>query len=273
MNKVLESYLYSHPLFSYSELKQALPAYNGREGALKNVLQYHLKQGNIARIKQSLYVLVPKGSKVPYVDPFLVASKLTDDAVIAYQSALDFYGYLHSARFEFVFLTHKNIAEAVLRFGDYAFRRSKVPVVLSRKNQTEFEIQDHVRFGQTIRVTSAERAFVDVLDRPGLFAYDWEEIAQSLRKVYLGRPSVIVDYLKILESPVTASRVGYFIERSAKKYAVAQTILDQIHDLKARHITYLDPNSTHGNILVKEWNLMVPLTLHHSTWEEKHADI
>ncbi len=270
MNNKLGAFLWSHPLFSYEELKAALPHYQGREGALKNVLQYHLKKGTIARIKRSLYAFVAKGS---YVDPFLIASRLTQDAVIAYQSALDFHGYLHSARFEIIYLTHKNIAEPTVRFGDYVYRRSKVPASLLRKNQADFEVQTHTRFGKTIRVTSAERSFVDVLDRPSLFAYDWEEIAQSLRKMHLSRPELIPDYLKLLESPITAARVGYFIDRSADAYNIPISIREAIHALKAKHVTYLDSNITQGNILVKEWNLMVPRSLYNSTWEEPHEDI
>jgi predicted transcriptional regulator of viral defense system len=148
------------------------------------------------------------------------------------------------------------------------YRATKVPCSLIKAQKPFFEVNEMKRIDHKIRVTSLERTFVDILNRPFLMAYDWEEIARSLDKVYIGRPSVVVEYLKLLESPITASRVGYFIERDKLRYNINSEILDEIHKLSLKSLTYLDPNRKQENVLVEKWNLMVPKSLEYSTWEE-----
>lgn len=263
-------FFYDHPVFRYEEVVEQLPAYKGREQTLKNLLQYHKKCGHIVLIQKHLYAVVQRGSSAdnPFVDHYLLASKLASDAVIGYQSALDYHGCLHSARFETVYLTQKNKSAGVLNYQGEKYRATKVPCSLIKAQKPFFEVNEVSRINQKIRVTSLERTFVDILNRPFLLGYDWEEIARSLQKVYIGRPSVVVEYLKLLESPITAARVGYFIERDPRSFNIKPEIIDQIHKLSLKSLTYLDSNHAQENVLVKKWNLMVPKSLEHSTWEE-----
>ena len=43
------------------------------------------------------------------VDPYLIVNACAKDTVIAYHSALQFHGYAHSAHFDYIFLSEKQI--------------------------------------------------------------------------------------------------------------------------------------------------------------------
>lgn len=254
---------------------EALPCYKTKKEGLRTLLQYHTRKSHILPIRRHVYSVVARGATVeeaPYAtDHLLLASKLTTGAVIAYVSALDYYGCLHSAHFDVVYLggiNDTNPSQSRFEYGGCTYRCTLTPAALKQKKAVDFEVCKGVRSGQTVWVTSLERAFVDVLDRPELMAYDWEEIARSLEKVYLSRPSALIEYLKLLDSRTTASRVGFFLERNQKQYGIPQEVIDQVQELSAKRTVHLDPRNKQKSILSKKWNLMVPVDLYNSTWEE-----
>src|SRR5260221_12953039 len=98
-----------HPVFRIEELDDFLKK---RGASLKNenvdparrqaLLTYHQKQGHIFRLRQGLYASIPSGMEVESypIDSFLIASRLTPDAVLAYHTALSYLGVAHSIRDE-----------------------------------------------------------------------------------------------------------------------------------------------------------------------------
>jgi hypothetical protein len=63
---------------------------------------------------------------LPYsVDPFLLAAKMTADAVLAYRTAFEFYGKAHSVHESFLYLTYTFLRP--LTFRGYHFRGVKFP--------------------------------------------------------------------------------------------------------------------------------------------------
>ena len=70
------------------------------------LLAHHVKSGRIYRVRRGLYVSVPFGftSDTYPVDPFILAGKMSSDAVLAYHTALQFFGKAHSVREEMIFL-------------------------------------------------------------------------------------------------------------------------------------------------------------------------
>jgi predicted transcriptional regulator of viral defense system len=274
MTNKLTDFFYKKTVFSREEILDAIPEYRSKKQSLSTLLSYHVKKGNLISIKQNLYGVVPRGYQpeeaASGLDPFLLASKLTSDAVIGYHSALDFYGWLHSARFEIVYLTQKNLAKTRIDFGGNTYQSTKVPEVLCRKNSVNTEVRKEWSLGEQIKVTSPERTFVDVLSRPALLGHDWEEISRSLEKVHIARPSAIIAYLKCLGSSSIASRVGYFLDRRENKNEGLVVAIDEIKTFASHSIANLDTYYKSGNILVKKWNLLVPKNVYNSSWEEIH---
>ncbi len=272
MSSKLRDFFSSCSVFRREDLLDRFPQYRNKERALRALLNYHVKQGHILPVRRHVYAVVPPNCSVENgayaVDPFALASKLSKDSVVGYHSALAFYGNLHSERYEYIYLTVEHKSKSIFEFAGNRYRCTQVPKALKREHLEDFEVRKLASINQEIRVTSPERTFVDVLDRPQFLGYDWEEIARSLDKVYLGKPEVLVEYVRFLGSKVTASRVGYFLERVKESAGIEESIIDQVLECSSKRVTYLYPNRKSKNVLSKKWNLMVPLSLHQSDWEE-----
>src|SRR3989338_11700077 len=103
----LDSFFAQHQIFTVGELLTWLSKESANpinHSTLHNSLAYHQKQGHILRIRRGLYYSIPKGviaSSYP-VDPFLVTSKMAEDAVLGYRTALDLHGKLHTTSNKFI---------------------------------------------------------------------------------------------------------------------------------------------------------------------------
>ncbi len=229
------------------------------------LLAHHIRTGRIIRVKRGLYVSVPYGSDSDkfQIDPFLLAGKMTDDAVLAYHTAFQFYGKAHSSQERFLFLTTKAVRPA--NFRGYEFRGLGFPKSLVRLNQEFFAVETAERLGLSLRVTSLERTLVDVLDRP-LLGGGWEEIWRSLESVEYLDLDKVVDYSAILGNSSTIAKLGYFLEMRRDILFVGDTHLEHLRRNIPKQPTYMEKNTV--GRLVKKWNLMVPLKVYEQTWNE-----
>lgn len=79
-------------MFTVEELDRFLSARgSGTPNTRRSLLTYYRKKGRIIPIRRGLYASVPVGGDPisSPVDPYLVAAKLTPDAVLAYLSGVD----------------------------------------------------------------------------------------------------------------------------------------------------------------------------------------
>ena len=255
-----------HPVFTYEEFASFLDADGPRSVKTRDsLLAHHTKSGRILRVRRGLYASVPFGAipeKFP-VDTFLLAGKMAEDAVLAYHTALEFYGRAHSVREEFLFLTSKAIRP--LSFRGNEFRGVHFPHALVRKKEEFFAVDEAERAGLLVRVTSLERILVDVLDRPDLGG-GWEEIWRSLESVEFFDMDKVVDYTFLLGNSSTAAKVGFYLEQHQRELMADDTHLDRLRQHIPKQPTYMARN-TKGR-LVKGWNLVVPSQVLDRSWEE-----
>lgn len=255
-----------HPVFTHGEFESFLVATGSRSLKTQEaMLRYHVRTGRILRIRRGLYASVPFGASPDTfsVDTFLLAAKMADDAVIAYHTALEFYGRAHSVQEKFVFLTRK--ASRPLNFRGYEFRGVRFPNALARLNQELFAVNETERAGCSISVTSLERTLVDVLDRPDLGG-GWEEIWRSLESIQFFNLDKLLDYTLFLNNASTASKVGLYLEQRQHELMVNKTHLDRLRPHISKQPTYMTRGSK--GRLVKKWNLVVPLQVIDRLWEE-----
>ena len=95
----LRPFFRTHPVFTVEDFAGFLSSdetHNLR--TQESLLAYHVKAGNIVRVRRGLYAVVPPGASAETypVDPFLLASRMTNDAVLAYHTALEFHGKAYS---------------------------------------------------------------------------------------------------------------------------------------------------------------------------------
>jgi len=235
-------------------------------------LTHHLKAGNILRIKRGLYATVPPGvnpNSTP-VDMFLLAGKMSADAVLAYHTALDFLGRAHSIWYRLLYLTNNRATRPVI-FRECEFRGILFPKALRDKGEELFAVNREKRAGLQVRVTSLERTLVDLFDRPDL-AGGYEEIWRSLESVQFFDLDMVLDYALLLNNSTTIAKVGLYLETRREELMVEERHLRRLREHRPKDTTYMiRGDRRRGNrkrSLVKEWNLVVPQEILERTWEE-----
>ena len=97
----LQNFLARYPVFTRQEYITFLESQGVvNPNTQRELLAYHLKQGHIVRIRQGFFASVPQSVLEPQdmpVDSYLIAGRITDDAVLSYHTALDFFGVAYSA--------------------------------------------------------------------------------------------------------------------------------------------------------------------------------
>ncbi len=256
----------AHPVFTHAEFVSAHTA-TGRSAHTSNALLHkHLASGRLLRVRRGVYAAVPRATdpEKAVVDPYLIASRLADDAVIAYHAALQFHGRACSISRRFHYL-------ARVRARPMSFRGSEFLPVRAAPSLRDLPdlgggILELPHAGGTVRVTTLERALVDVFDAPGRGG-GWEEIWRSLESVEFFDLDAVIDYARNLGSAIAAARVGLFLDRHREPLMVEDAHLDRLRELGPREPRYFDPKRRPGK-LVSAWNLVVPEQILSRAWEE-----
>jgi predicted transcriptional regulator of viral defense system len=265
----LGEFFAKNPIFRTKELVEYLSTKDSRNPSTRNaLLAHHLDSGRILRIRRGLYATIPIG--VPpdefSVDPYLLAGKITDDAILAYHTALEAQGRAYSIFTRFTYLTKRNLGQS-FEFRGATYQGVSHPKALRRAGKEELfaEVQD--RAGIEIKVTSLERSFVDVFDRPNLSG-SWEEIWRSLESIEFLDLEKVVEYVSVLENATTAAKVGFFLDRHRDALMVSEEHLDRIRKLCPKSPHYMERGSREKGQLQPDWNLIVPTSILEVEWEE-----
>ena len=264
----LNEFLSQHDVFTVEELKLFLSEQGSiKPNTRKALLTYYRKQGRIVPVRRGLYAVVPFGSSPDSspVDPYLLAAKMTKDAILAYHTALEFHGKAYSVYTRLHYLTARR--SLPVRFRSYEIRGVLVPQSLRAKGEETFGVVPHKRSGVELRVTSLERTLVDVLDRPELTG-SWEEIWRSLESVEFYDIDQVVNYVLLLKNATTAGKVGFFLQQHKEALMVDDVHLKPLRKLRPLQPHYLIRGKRQGGRWVKEWNLMVPDEILNQSWGE-----
>lgn len=274
MSERSKAFFTRHPVFKVQEFyDRGQKTINKRTQSA--LLQYYKREGRLIKIKDDLYAYVADeyDSKTFQVDPFLLISKLTDDAVIGYHSALYFWGRLHSERNNFVYLTQKRLSKSSFSFQGLTYKAISFPGKLLANDHELFGVTTVEREHMKIRVTSVERSFVDILDRPNLMDCDWEEIYRSLESIAYLDIDKVLEYTLLLENQRTAARVGFFLENFKEQLQIGSNPLKKLSHCIPKNPFYLDKNSKEPQKLISQWNLIAPLSVITKNWEEPYSEL
>ncbi len=264
----LNDFLSQHAVFTIEELDHFLSLRGAvNTNTRKSLLTYHRNQGRIIPVRRGLYATVPLGgdSASSLVDPYLVAAKMSDDAVLAYHTALEFHGKAYSVYMRLHYVSARK--SLPLEFQSHEFTRAPVPHLLREKGKEMFGVISRKRSGVELRVTNLERTLVDVLDRPDLTG-SWEEIWRSLESVEFFDLDQVIEYVLLLENATTAAKVGFFLEQHREPLMVEARHLNALRNLRPRQPHYLDRAKRTSGHLVSEWNLVVPMEVLERAWGE-----
>ncbi|PIE69442.1 MAG: transcriptional regulator [Deltaproteobacteria bacterium] len=263
-----ETFFRKHPVFTSAEFTIHLAGL-GKTGprTRESLLRYHKSTGHIIRIRQGLFAVIPKGEDPDAypVDPFLVTAKLTKDSTLSYHTALEAHGYGYSLRDHLIYSAVRPVSP--VRFRSYVMKGVRVPVPLVRAKKMDVGVTTIERAGLEIKVTSLERTFVDMLDRPALSG-SWEEIYRSLEAIAFFDLDKVVEYALLLGNATTIAKVGYYLEQHRALLMVEERHLTPLREQRPRQPHYLDSSARTSGKLVSDWNLVIPYELLNRTWEE-----
>ena len=253
------------PVFSHGDFLAALTARGRTRATANNLLAMHLASGRLLRVRRGLYAVRPPGvgPAAVEVDPYLIASKLRDGAVVAYHAALQFHGKAYSLWRKFHVLT--KMRARPVAFQGREFVPVQVPVSLRALPDFGGGVREVRHAGGLVRVASLERTLVDVLAAPDKGG-GWEEIWRSLEMVEFFDLDAVFAYVKNLGSAVAAARVGFFLDRHREALMVEEKRLDEFRKLAPAQPRYFDPGREPGK-LVAGWNLVVPERVLRRSWE------
>jgi predicted transcriptional regulator of viral defense system len=257
----------AHPVFSHEEFLAAVADRGRSKATANNLLALHLASGRLLRVRRGLYAVLLRGVEpaAADVDPYLVASKLQDDAVIAYHAALQFHGKAYSLWRKFHYCSKKRIQ--AFFFQDRQFVPVLMPATLRAFPDLGGGIREVRHAGGLVRVSSLERTLVDVLDAPDKGG-GWEEIWRCLEMVEFFDLDAVIAYVKNLGSALTAARAGFFLEQHRETLMVEDKHLDGLKALAPAQPRYFDRKREQGK-LVSRWNLVVPERILKRDWEAK----
>ena len=263
-----DAFFRQHPVFRGEELDRHL-ASGGQVGARTQeaLLAYHTKTGRLVRVRRGLYAVVPPGAdRDTYpVDPYLVAARLTSDAVLSHHTALEFHGRAYSIWRHVTYLASRPLQP--LTFRSHVFRGAKFPEALVRAGAERFGVLTVEHTGMPLSIISLERTLVDVLDRPDLSG-GWEEIWRSLESVEFFDLDKVVEYALLLGNATTISKVGFFLEQHREALMVEERYLEELRHRRPRQPHYFDRAGRGNGSLMAKWNLVVPMEVVERSWAE-----
>lgn len=263
-----QDFFATRPVFTIDEFREAkLDGESSSSTALDASLAYYTKSGRIKRVRRGLFVTVPFGASPEQVqaDPFLLAGKMADDALLAYQTALALFGKSYSLQNNYFYCTHKKVNQVSFQGAKYI--GVQYPRALVEQQQEDYGAEVVERSGLDIRITSLERTFVDVLDRPQ-YGGSWEEIWRSLEMIEFVDLDQVIEYAFLLANATTIAKVGWYLEQHREVLMVDQRYLDRLATRRPLKPHYLDRQHEEGNRMVARWNLIVPQSLFDRSWEE-----
>lgn len=260
-------YFDRHPVFRFDDFAAAHAA-GGRRSrqTTASVLKQAVAAGRLLHLRRGLYASVPRGADPGrhHVDPYLLATQLAPDGVVAYHAALQFHGKAYSLWNRFFYLTRGR--QRRFAFGDQEFVPVQVPTALRNLPDLGGGVVERPHVGGVVRVATLERSLVDVLDAPERNG-GWEEVWRSLEMVEFFDLDAVLAYTRVLGSALTAARVGFFLEQHQDSLMVEAQHLDAFRSLAPTQARYLDARRESGKLL-KGWNLVVPERVLNRSWVE-----
>jgi len=262
-------FLARHPVFTLAEVSRFIG--DGSVGApnrCKRLLGYHKAHGHLIAVRSGLYAAVPPGFAPDSftADSFLVASKLTDDAVIAYHTALEFHGVAQSLWHQRVVVTARPLTRPVA-FQGIAYRSAAPPTGLVKRELEDLGVVEADRRGVTVRVTSLERSLVDVLSRPALGG-GWEEVWRSYETVPYLDLDAVVGYALALDNATTIAQVGYFLSAKSAEWMTTEDHLAPLRARRPKRPHYAQRDRRQQARLLQEWNILLPESAIRRSWED-----
>ena len=260
------AYFARHPVFTHEDFVRAHTAAGRSEHTSNAALAQAVEVGRLVRIRRGLYASVAPDCTpdAAQPDPYLVASKLQPDAVVAYHAALALHGVAYSEWNRVQYVTAARVR--AFKFQGVEFVGEQAPAAVRLLPEFGGGVLVRAHAGGEVRVTSLERTMVDSLHAPSRIG-DWEELWRSLTAAPYMDLDEVERFALLHGSALTAARVGFLLEHRREAWMVEDKHLRALAKHAPKQARYLDGRHERGR-LVKPWNLIVPERVLERHWEE-----
>lgn len=268
----VDQFFFEHPVFRHEEFVQFKLTHGDISPiSVNTALTYYAKSGKIKPIRRMLYAVIPPNQTTDSVliDPYLVAGKATEDAVIGYHSALELLGVAYSSFGQLTYITQQK--SKPFDFDGHWYQSVAAPQALQKKQAANSYVDTVNRQGVDIRVTNAARTYVDALDRIELGG-GWEEVVRSLSSLAVLNIDQVIDYCLMLNNARLNAKVGYFLSQRQGAFAVTKEQLAPLLAEKPKVAQYIAGVSGESFQFVKDWNIYLPLSVINQSWEEPDVE-
>ena len=256
----------THPVFTHAEFAAAHTARGRSEFTSNAILARHVASGRLIRVRRGLYASVPVGYEhrgfAP--DPYLVAAKSQEDAVLGYHTALSFHGHAYSVWHRFQVIISRRVRR--FTYGNVEFVCVQAPLEVRELPDFGGGVSLRPFGGAELRVTTIERTMVDLMHAPQ-HGGGWEEIWRSLELVEFLDLEAVVEHALRMRTALTAARVGFFLEQHRKQWMVEDKHLEPLMNAKPKQPLHWDRRRQSGTLQAR-WNLVIPDMVLHQLWEE-----
>jgi len=253
-----------HPVFTLDEFRNAIKNKDIKSGY--SSLKYYMNTGKVRSIKKGLYYVIPEGRSPEKFEPdrIHIASRLSQESVLGFHTALEVMGYGHSVFHRFFYYSSER--KRKFNFKGDEFICVKTPESLKKKGLEFLGVDEDYSRNLSVEFTNRERTLVDCLNSPE-YGGGIEEVYRSVEKYSSLNFEKLLKYLYARDKKVLFTRVGFFLEQHKEQFYVEKEFLDKLHKEQQSSIVYFDSKRKKGK-LVKAWNLVVPEYVIEKEWEE-----
>jgi predicted transcriptional regulator of viral defense system len=215
--------------------------------------------GTLIRVRRGLYAAADADGTTP--DPYHLAASLASDAILGLTTALEARGVLPRKSDRCIYFTRLAGAGQGPMWHGVVMQPISHPTALVRNGgpAVESELIDGNGCGP-LRVSTVERAVVDILERPRLTG-SWPDVVRIIGLLPILDLDRVVWYLQRLDNATTAAKAGWLLERHQEQFGVSADVLSRIEHLRPRGPHYLSRTRRESGQYVARWNLVVPRAL------------
>ncbi|MGY8681728.1 transcriptional regulator [Bradyrhizobium sp. UFLA05-153] len=216
----------SRPVFTRREFREIVSPGQPLSSA-DSLLKYHVSTGRILHAASGVYAAVPPHliGKPFQPDRLLVASRIREDSVLAFHTALELHGLSYSEGVETQILSKGRPGELKTRVGMVRFVAQPAALRRSGRELDGTVVLD--RRGLDIRVTSLERTLVDCVERPDLAGGN-EELSNALQTVSAIEMLKLVELVLARENQSVAGVLGCWLESRREDLLVDDGVLEEL---------------------------------------------
>jgi predicted transcriptional regulator of viral defense system len=220
-----------------------LKSITGSEAAAKALSRAYRKKGYIQTVRKNLYVAISMETNQPVPNRYEIASNISDDAVVSYHSAFEYYGYANQVFYD-VYVTSQS------RFHDFQFDGINYRRVNPR-------INNHIQQGpKGIRVSSLERTVIESIDMfekiGGL-----EELLRCLQLIPSLDETAILSCLEAYANGFLYQKTGLILSAFTHSLRLSDSFFEncKMHLPTGKSYLY---NRSKDFVFNKDWNIYAP---------------